>query len=154
MNRTPHEPPWAEWRFVQDVVPTDENRWIHLHNLAIAELLFDARNLYVAERVGISWDGLREAGRTLVLRRLEIDFEQEVPSGTALKVGVRAVTRTRRTVTFDEAVWRVDPPTAVALARSVHLVVRRDRPGAIDLPEDIAGRFEHFEGRPLRWPAT
>ena len=38
------ELPWARYRFVKDVAPLDPSHGIHLHNLAIAELLFDARN--------------------------------------------------------------------------------------------------------------
>jgi len=68
-----------------------------------------------------------------------------------LKVGVRAVARTRRTLTFAEAVWRVDPPLAVAIARSVHLLVLVDTPGAIDLPVEIVARFEAFEDQPLNF---
>ncbi len=147
-------PPWVAYRFVREVVPSAEEHRVHLHNLAIAELLFDARNAYVTEGAGIDWDGMHDSGRVLVIRRLEIDFEQEVPAGVALKVGVRAVARSRRTMTFEEAVWRVDPPVLVAVARSVHLVVRADAPGALDLPEDVVGCFEAYEGRRLSGPPT
>ncbi|MFM9033236.1 MAG: acyl-CoA thioesterase [Mycobacterium sp.] len=143
------DPPWAAYRFVRDVTPSAEQHRVHLHNLAIAELLFDARNAYITEAVGITWESMSAAGRTLVIRRLETDFEAEVPAGIALKVGVRAVARSRRTVTLDEAVWRVDPTATIAVARSVHLVVRLEPPGAIELPDDVVRRFESYEGRPL-----
>ena len=141
--------PWAHYRFVKDVAPLDSSHGIHLHNLAIAELLFDARNAYLTEGIGVTWEGLLRSGQNLVMRRLEIDFEHEVRGGIPLKVGVRAVTRTRRTITFEEAVWRVDPPVAIATARSVHLLVLVDAPGAIDLPDDVVTRFEAFEDQPL-----
>ena len=141
--------PWAHYRFVKDVAPLDSSHGIHLHNLAIAELLFDARNAYLTEGIGVTWEGLLRSGQNLVMRRLEIDFEHEVRGGIPLKVGVRAVTRTRRTITFEEAVWRVDPPVAIATARSVHLLVLVDAPGAIDLPDDVVARFEAFEDQPL-----
>lgn len=143
------ELPWARYRFVKDVAPTDPSHGIHLHNLAIAELLFDARNAYLTEGIGVTWEGLQRSGRNLIIRRLEIDFEHEVRGGIPLKVGVRAATRTRRTITFEEAVWRVDPPVSIAAARSVHLLLLVDTPGAIDLPDDIVNRFEAFEGQPL-----
>lgn len=151
MSAAPGDPPWAAYRFVHDAIPADEHR-VHLHNLAIAELLFEARNAYITEAVGITWDAMFATGRNLVIRRLEVDFEQEVPAGVALKIGVRAVARSRRTVSLDEAVWRVNPPTAVAVARSVHLVVRLGAPGAIELPEDLVRRFESYEGRRLDPP--
>jgi len=143
------ELPWARYRFVKDVEPLDPSYGIHLHNLAIAELLFDARNAYLTEGIGVTWEGLQRSGHNLVMRRLEIDFEHEVREGIPLKVGVRAATRTRRTITFEEAVWRVDPPVLIAAARSVHLLVLVDTPGAIDLPDDVVARFEAFEGQPL-----
>lgn len=70
-----------------------------------------------------------------------------------MKVGVRAATRSRRTLTFEEAVWRTDTGDAVAVARSVHLLVLLDAPGAIDLPDDVVEGFESFEGRPLPFAA-
>ena len=39
--------PWDGFRFVRDVAPPRAGHRIHLHNLAIAELLFDARNTYM-----------------------------------------------------------------------------------------------------------
>lgn len=143
--------PWDGYRFVRDIVPSDPHH-VHLHNLAIAQLLYDARNAYITEGVGITWDAMSCSGRNLVIRRLEVDFENEVAAGTALKVGVRAAARSRRTVTLDEAVWRADSPGTVARARSVHLVVQLDLPGAIALPDDVVQRFEAYEGRPLVRP--
>jgi len=141
--------PWAGYRFVRDVVPSGEHRHVHLHNLAIAELLFDARNTYITECAGLTWESLAASGRTLILRRLEIDFEREVRAGIPLRIGVRAASRSRRTVTFEEAVWSVDRAALIAVAKSVHLVVRVDTPGAIELPTDVVQRFESYEGRPL-----
>lgn len=149
MSAETGELPWAAYRFTRDVIPSDEHHRVHLHNLAIAGLLFDTRNAYVTEAVGITWESMFATGRNLVIRRLEVDFNQEVPAGVALKIGVRAVARSRRTVTFDEAVWRVEPPAVVAAAKSVHLVVRLDEPGAIGLPDDVVRRFESYEGRRL-----
>lgn len=141
--------PWADFRFVRDVLPPADEHPFHLHNLAVAELLFEARNTYITEEVGLPWRTLFDTGRNLVLRRLEIDYEREVPGGVPLRVGIRAVGRSRRTVTFDERVWLVGPAAPVAAARSVHLVVRLDAPGAIDLPDDVVTRFETYERRPL-----
>ena len=150
MSAPPHSVPWAAYRFVRDVVPSAEEG--HLHNLTIAAVLFDTRNAYVTEEVGIGWETLRASGRGLIMRRLEIDFENEVPAGVALKVGVRAAARSRKAMTFDEAIWQFDPPVAVAVARSVHLVVHVGAPGAIELPEDVVERFEAYEGRRLTGP--
>ena len=149
MTSSSSELPWARYRFVNDVAPLDPSHGIHLHNLAIAELLFDARNAYLTDGIGVTWEDLQRSGHNLVIRRLEIDFEREVRGGIPLKVGVRAVTRTRRTITFEEAVWRADPPVSIAAARSVHLLVLVDTPGAIDLPDDVVARFEAFEDQPL-----
>lgn len=142
--------PWSNFRFVQDVVPSPgEGNRIHLHNLAIAELLFDARNAYITEAVGLTWQQLFDTGCSLIIRRLEIDYEREVLAGIPLKVGVRAITRSRRSVTFDEVVWRVDLALPIAVAGSVHVVVRFDTPGAIELPDDVVNKFESYEGHPL-----
>jgi acyl-CoA thioesterase FadM len=151
MTGSASELPWASYRFVKDVAPLDPLQGIHLHNFAIAELLFDARNAYLTEGIGVTWESLLRSGQNLVIRRLEIDFESEVRGGIPLKVGVRAVARTRRTLTFAEAVWRVDPPLAIAIARSVHLLVLVDTPGAIDLPVEIVARFEAFEDQALNF---
>lgn len=149
MNGTASELRWARYCFVTDFAPLDPSHGNDLHNLAIAELLFDARNAYLTGGIGVTWDGFLRSGQNLVIRRLEIDFEHEVRGRIPLKVGVRAVTQTRRTITFEEAVWRMDPPVAIATARSVHLLVLVDAPGAIDLPDDVVARFEAFEDQPL-----
>lgn len=79
--------------------------------------------------------------------RLEIDCERQVAAGLALKVGVRAVWRSRRTLTFEEVAWDAESAVRFAIARSVHLVVRTDTGDALELPDDILGRFEAFEDR-------
>lgn len=147
------ESPWHGFRFIRDVVPSETGNEVHLHNLTIAQLLFDARNAYV-EAAGILWASLFATDRNMVMRRLEIDFESESPAGIPLKVGVRATTRSRRTLIFEEALWRIEPPHAIAVARSVHVVIRLSAPGAISLPDDLVEKFENYEGRPLCGPTT
>jgi acyl-CoA thioesterase FadM len=139
--------PWSGFRFVQDVVPSGHR--IHVHNLAIAELLFNGRNSYIADGVGLAWQRLFDTQRNLVMRRLVIDYEREAHSGVPVKVGVRAAGRSRRTLTLDEVVWEAESGLPIAVAQSVHLVVRLDAQGAIDLPDDVVERFEAYEGRPL-----
>jgi len=139
--------PWSGFRFVRDVVPSG-NR-IHVNNLSIAELLFTARNAYIAEGVGLVWQRLFDTDRNLVMRRLVIDYEREIHDGVPVKVGVQAAGRSRRTLTLDEVVWDAESGLPVVLAQSVHLVVRLDAPGAIELPEDVVRKFEAYEGRPL-----
>lgn len=146
--------PWAGFRFVRDVLPPDEGQRFHLNNLAIAELLFQGRNAYITEGVGMAWQGLFDSGRNMILRRLTIDYEREVAAGVPLKVGVRAAARSRRSMTLDEVVWQVEPAAPVAIARSVHVVVRFDTPGAIALPDDVVTLFEAYEGHPLPAPVA
>jgi acyl-CoA thioesterase FadM len=146
--------PWAGFRFVTDLAPSTDEHLFHLHNLAIAGILFDARNAYITQAVGMVWQDLFDTGRNMIMRRLEIDYEREAPATVPLKVGVRAATRSRRTLTFDEVLWQVDPAVTIASARSVHLVVRFDTPGSIELPDDVLQRYETYEGRPLQLPAA
>jgi acyl-CoA thioesterase FadM len=145
--------PWARFLFVTDPAPSLEGQRLHVNNLTIAEMLFYARNSYITEAVGMVWQDLFDTGRNMIMRRLEIDYERETSGTVPLKVGMRAATRSRRTLTFEEAVWQVDPPLTIALARSVHLVVRFETPGAIELPDDVVNRFEAYEGRTLELPA-
>jgi acyl-CoA thioesterase FadM len=142
-------PPWAGYRFVKDIVTEPVENSLHLHNLAIAELLFQARNAYITEGVGMRWQDLFDTGRNMIMRRLTIDYEREVARGVPLRLGVRAIARSRRTLTLEEAVWRVEPAQPIAVARSVHLVVRFDTPGSIELPDDVVGQFEAYEGGKL-----
>ncbi len=144
--------PWAGFRFVMEPTPSLDGQPFHLNNLTIAELLFNARNSYITQAVGMVWQDLFDSGRNMIMRRLEIDYEREASATASLKVGIRAATRSRRTLTFEEAVWQVDPPLTIALARSVHVVVRFDAPGAIELPDDVVRRYEAYEQRPLQLP--
>jgi acyl-CoA thioesterase FadM len=151
MDEQDETAPWAGFRFVTEPAPPAEG--FHLNNLTIAELLFYARNAYITEAVGMVWQDLFDTGRNMIMRRLEIDYEREAPPGVPLRVGIRAATRSRRTLTFDEAVWQVEPALTIAAARSVHLVVRFDTPGSIELPDDVLRRYEAYEGRVLQPPA-
>jgi acyl-CoA thioesterase FadM len=150
-NRTA---PWSRFRFVTEPELSSEAHGFHLNNLTIAELLFYARNSYITEAVGMVWQDLFDSQRNMIMRRLEIDYEREASATVPLKVGIRAAKRSRRTLTFEEGVWQVDPASTIALARSVHVVVRFDAPGAIELPDDVVGRYEAYEGRPLQLPAA
>lgn len=141
--------PWDGFRFVHEVVPDAEAHPFHLNNLGVAELLFDARNAYITEAVGLSWQDLFDSGRVFAMRRLEIDYERQVAAGALLKVGVRAVQRSRRTLTFEEAAWETESASRFAVARSVHLIVGNDSGDALELPDDILDSFEDFEGRRL-----
>jgi acyl-CoA thioesterase FadM len=147
-------PPWAGFRYVMEPAPSIDGRPFHLNNLTIAELLFNARNSYITQAVGMVWQDLFDTGRNMIMRRLEIDYEREAAATASLKVGIRAAKRSRRTLTFEEIVCQVDPPSTIAVGRSVHVVVRFDAPGAIELPEDVVRRYEAYEQRPLQVPAA
>lgn len=141
--------PWSGVRFVHDVTPATEDHPFHLNNLGVAELLFDARNAYITQAVGLSWQHFFDSGHVFALRRLEIDYERQVSAGCALKVGVRAVLRSRRTLTLEEMAWEAESALRFAVARSVHLVVRTGDGVAVELPDDVLSRFEAYEGRRL-----
>lgn len=139
--------PWEGFRFIHEVTPDADDHPFHLNNLGVAELLFDARNAYVTDGVGLSWQELFDSGRVFAMRRLEINYERQVAAGRRLKIGIKAVLRSRRTLTFDEAAWESESGARFAVARSVHLVVRADSGDAVELPDDILDRFASFEGR-------
>ena len=137
--------PEDEFRFVLDVDLSEEKpAGFHVHNLAIAEILFNGRNQYLAT-VGVDWPRMIASGKNLVIRQLTIDYESEGPEGVALRCGVRTATRSNRSVTLDEWVWVADAGTVIARARSVHVSVQLDPPAAIEVPADLWARIERFE---------
>lgn len=135
--------PEERFRFAMDV-PGATGAGFHLHNLAIAEILFHGRNAYLAA-VGVDWPRMIAAGHNLVIRQVAIDFEAEVAVGTPLRCGVRTEGRSNRTLTLEEAIWAPATGTVAATARSLHISVQLDPPAAVELPGDLWERIERFE---------
>ena len=138
----------GDFRFVVPAVADPNGSVVHLHNLEITEQLFRTRNSYITEAVGLAWTDLFASGRNLIMRRLAVDFEREASRSDQLVCGVRARWRSRRTLTFEEVLW-TSHGDAIARAESVHLAIRTDAPGALELPADIVELFERYEGAPI-----
>jgi acyl-CoA thioesterase FadM len=135
--------PVERFRFTLEV-PNPSGEGFHLHNLAIAEILYGARNAYLA-RVGVDWAAMIAGGTNLVIRQVTIDFEGEVGEGVPLRSGVRAANRSNRTLTLEEVLWAPGTGLVVARARSLHVSVRLEPPAAVELPADLWARIEQFE---------
>ena len=98
----------TDFRFSMAVTSKWSASAVHVHNLQIAEIFFQARNRYITDAVGLSWPAIFASGRNLIMRRLAIDFEREASVNDDLVCGVRARWRSRRSLTFEEVVFAGD----------------------------------------------
>jgi acyl-CoA thioesterase FadM len=84
-----------------------------------------------------------------VLRRVSYSLEGEAFPGDALRCGLRAASRSRRSCTLEGAVWHAADERMVHVAQLVTVFVDPTRPGAVEVPEDFWREVERLEGRPI-----
>src|SRR5690242_1004651 len=80
----------------------------HLSNSSIARLLADARATWFSELEGRGPNG------AFVVRKVTIWYEAESRPGETLRCGVRAVSRTNRTMLLDQMLWSEETRRCIA----------------------------------------
>src|SRR3954463_12082692 len=117
----------ADYRWVEDIVPLDSDYddLDHVGNAAIARLLDVGRTDWFRSLPG------REAGKHVVVRLVTISYENEARRGQPLRCGVRAISRTTKSITVDQLLWRAEDEAVVAHATAVHVCFELETRSAV-----------------------
>jgi acyl-CoA thioesterase FadM len=115
----------------------------HIGNAAIARMLDDARTAWFRSLQG------REPRRYVVVRHLSISYEGEARRGVRLQCAVRAVSRSRRSLLLDQALFETPSGKTVARARAVHVCFELDSRTAVPVWPSMIEGIERRQGEPL-----
>jgi acyl-CoA thioesterase FadM len=82
------------------------------------------------------------------MRRVTYSLDSEAFAGQPLQRGIRVVGRTRRSLTFNSALWHKDTGAMVHDAELVTVFIEPGK-GSVPIPDDFAAVVEKFEGRSI-----
>ena len=135
----------TDYPWVQDIGtrPDDYDDLGHVGNAAIARLLDVARTDWFRSLPG------REAGRHVVVRLVTISYENEALAGQALRCGVRALSRTTKSITVDQLLWRSDDERPIAHGTAVHVCFELATRSAVPIWPVMLDAIEARQGEPL-----
>jgi len=134
------------WTMSVPVLDTDFDGNGHVDNVGITRVLHVARAEWL-----LTLDG-RPPGYIYVVRHLAISFVGEVFPRPTVRVGVRAVSRGRTSLTLEQELWADEAVAATAAA--VHVCFDRAARRAVELWPDVLTSIEARQGGvvPLREP--
>ena len=136
------------------VAPTDtQPAGAHVVDFEIQKLLSRGWQRYVAT--------VRESAREsagddhyVVVRQITTSFEGECHGGDVLVLGVRALSRTKRSYVLEEALWEGATDRTVATSRVIMANVDPQLGRAAPIPEALWDAIESFEGRTVETVET
>lgn len=130
---------------VEDLVaPGDPDSHHHLVDYQTQELVSKLWSKYLAK----AREGLAPSTVVPVMRRVSYSLDSESLPGDQLQRGIRAVSRSRRSCTFEAALWHAGDGRMVHSAELVTVFVDPAQ-GAVAVPEDFWAAVETIEGRPI-----
>jgi acyl-CoA thioesterase FadM len=134
-----------EFTLIEDVVaPGDPSQHYHLVDYQTQELVSTLWSAYLAK---VRAD-LPPSPVVPAMRRASYSLDGEAFAGQSLQRGIRAVARSRRSVTFDGAVWHADDGRFVHRAEIVTVFIEPGT-GSVAVPEDFWAAVEALEGRTI-----
>lgn len=136
------------YTMVDDVVGPGEPPGHHLVDYQTHELISKLWSRYLAD--------CRElAGPSEVMqavRRVTYTLENEAFPGDQLRRGIRMASRSRRSCTFEAALWHADDGRMVEIAEIVTVFIKPGE-GAVAIPDEFWAAVEKLEGRTIAAPA-
>jgi acyl-CoA thioesterase FadM len=131
---------------VEDVVaPGEPQRDGHLLDFQTQELVTTMWRRYVAA----VRDSLDFSRVQPVLRKVSYTLDGEAMPGDSLQVGLRMRSRTRRSCTFEGAVWHAGDGRPVHTAELVMVFVDTTARASVEVPAEFWAAVERFEGGAL-----
>ena len=117
----------------------------HLFAGAASELFINARSAYLK---ALGWPGLGPEF-WLIIRHLSIDYVTEAFAGEELWCGVRATSRSRRTVHLESCIWERETRRVVLECKIADVAFDVGTRRSVDVPEGLWEAVARFEGRDL-----
>ena len=134
-----------KYTLVEDVIgpgePGDDH---HLVDYQTQELVSRLWTKYLAQ----VREGLAPSAVGPVMRRASYSLDNEALAGQPLQRGIRVAGRTRRSCTFEAALWHPDDGRMVHAADIVTVFVEPGK-GAVEIPDDFWAGVEALEGRTI-----
>jgi acyl-CoA thioesterase FadM len=118
----------------------------HLTALAADELFFVARGLYFSDTINRSGIG---PDFWLIYRHIEVDYVAEAFVGEPVRTGVRAVGRSRRSVTMQQVLQAqaaAHPYRTIATARLIVVAFDVANRISVEVPDALWRAIEAFDG--------
>lgn len=144
--------PVERFRYVVDV-PYDDDRYRggrgHLNNASAADILSWWFSGYLFTEIG--WGAHLGFGSRydFPFRHLSVTYESEAFGHEQLRCGVRAVSRGRRSASFEAALWVEPERRLIATATAVRVLFDMATERATEIPREMWATVEDYEGRPL-----
>ena len=134
-----------EFTIIEDVVgPGEPGDHHHLVDYQTEELVSRLWSQYLV----LARKELTAGAWSPALKRVSYTLDNEAFAGSKLQRGMRAASRSRRTVTFAGGLWHADDGRMVHSAELVTVFVEPGK-GAVEVPEDFWAAVEKMEGRSI-----
>ena len=143
-----NEPTDEHYPWIEDVVAPDVGSAGHIDNIQIAQLMYDAWMRYLLDGVGLDREIFNRQGRPTV-REITARFDGEVFPGDALKCGVRALSRRRRSFTLEEVLWKASDGRRLASGTVVLVTVDPTTYTPVEVPAELWSEIERAEQREI-----
>jgi acyl-CoA thioesterase FadM len=136
-------PECYDWFHDVRVGPEDFDELDHIGNAALARMLDDARTVWFRSLEG------REPGRAVVVRHVSISYEGEGRPGVRPRCGVRAVSRTRRSLLISQTLFDPSDESVLARAEAVHVCFEAATRTVVSVWPALLVGIERRQGTPL-----
>lgn len=134
-----------QFTIVEEVVaPGDPGSHYHLVDYQTQELLSTLWSAYLAK----AGEGLAPSPVNPAMRRVTYSLESECMPGQRLTRGIRVVSRSRRTCTFEASLAHADDGRVVHSAEMVTVFIDPEK-GAVEIPADFWEAVERMEKRSI-----
>jgi acyl-CoA thioesterase FadM len=115
----------------------------HIGNAAVARMLDEARTVWFRTLEG------REPGRAVVVRHVSIDYEREGRRDVRPRCGVRAVSRTSRSLLMTQTLFDPSSGSVLARAEAVHVCFEVSSRAVVPVWPRLLASIERRQGAPL-----
>lgn len=95
----------------------------HVDGMQIAQILFESWTRYLGEGLRLPNDVVYDDSCRPILREVSTRFDAEVFAGEHLTCGVRGTSRTAKSFTLSQQLWRTDSGVLVAAGSAVLVTI-------------------------------
>ena len=134
-----------QFAIVEEIVaPGEAGSHYHLVDYQTQELVSTLWSKYLAK----AREGLGSSSVNPAMRRVSYSLESECTPGQRLQRGIRVVSRSRRSCTFEAVLSNADDGRVIHAAEMVTVFVDPEK-GAVEIPADFWAAVERLEGRSI-----
>jgi acyl-CoA thioesterase FadM len=119
----------------------------HLSAPEITELFFRGWMRYLSVGTGLGEGTVFGARAVPTTREFTVSLLREIYADDELRLGIRAVSRRRRSFTLELSLQRVVDDSVAATCRTVQVCV--DASGAVEVPPELWAAVERLEGQSI-----